>query len=40
MQNLLSDRADTHVDVSFHWSHIPHCLFDQGTVKFGFDTSA
>ena len=35
MQSLSSDRADIHVDLSFHWSHIPHCWFDHGTAKFG-----
>ena len=37
MQSLSSDRADTHVDLSFHWSHIPHCWFDRDTVKFWFE---
>ena len=35
MQSLSSDRAYIHVDLSFHWSHIPLCWFDHGTVKFG-----
>ena len=35
MQSLSSDWVDTQVDISFHWSYIPHCWFGRGTVKFG-----